>query len=398
MRLALFTGTPHFPVQQHVGGPIVEAETRRRFHELADEAFDRNFLTNYGPLALRLEEEVARRHRVADAVFVANATLAQMVLMKVMGLTSGEALVSANTFIATAHVCEWLGMRPVFCDIDPATLNMCPGDAARKITAETRAIIPTHVFGVIADMPAFSGLARRHGAALLADAAHAFDCDRGGVPPGGFGVPEFLSFHATKFFSTIEGGAILTNDASLARELREVRNFGFSSPGDAGKLGINIKSSEISAAFGLASLPAVEERRNRLKAVRDVYCAELSGVPGISIHDLDGAGRNNYRYFAMFIDPETFGMDRDMVHNALLLENVLARLYFHPGCHRMGYYRDRPGSGPLPVTDRTLARIISLPTSFPDLDEVEAARSVSGILVELHRRAGDVVRHLRDKS
>jgi Predicted pyridoxal phosphate-dependent enzyme apparently involved in regulation of cell wall biogenesis len=396
MELALFTGKPHFSVQQHVGGPIVEPETKRRFHELADEAFARNYLTNYGPLSLRLEREVAARHRVADAVFMANATLAQMVLMKVMGLDGGEALVSANTFIATAHVCEWLGVKPVFCDIDPATLNMCPRDAERRITRATTAIIPTHVFGVLADMPAFVELARKNGLLLLADAAHAFDCDRGGVPPGGYGVPEFLSFHATKFFSTVEGGAVLTNDAVLARELREARNFGFVTPGDAEKIGTNAKASEISAAFGLASLPAVEERRRRLKSVRDAYIEELSGVPGLTIHDIDGAGKNNYRYFALFVDA-AFGLDRDMVYEALLRENVLARLYFHPGCHRMGYYRERETVS-LPEADKALGRIISLPTSFPNLDEIESAKAISGILKELHRKADDARRVLAGQS
>ena len=391
MNPAVFSNQSLFSEPQHVGGPIVEPETRERFHRLADEAFARNWLTNAGPFTVRLEEEVARRHGVADAVFMTNATLAQMVLMKAMGLDGGEVLVSADTFIATPHVCEWLGMRPVFVDLEPHTLNLDPVDCARRMTSATRAIVPTHVFGVLADMEALSGLARERGVQLLADAAHAFDCDRGGRRPGEFGAPEFLSFHATKFFSTLEGGAVLTNDESLAREMRELRNFGFDRPGDAGKLGTNAKASEISAAFGLASLPALEERKRRLKRVRDIYIAELSGVPGLRIHQLDAAGRNNYRYFSCFIE-EGFGLCRDAVDRALQRENILTKLYFHPGCHRMTYYSSREDGEPtkLPNTDKALGSILCLPTSFVGVNPEEAAKSIAGVLVALHERAGEV--------
>ncbi|MCL2001506.1 MAG: DegT/DnrJ/EryC1/StrS family aminotransferase, partial [Planctomycetes bacterium] len=320
MNLAVFTGKPFFAAPQHVGGPIVEPETRERFHRLADEAFDRNWLTNSGPLSLRLEKEVAARHGVAEAVFVGNATLAQEILMRGMGLTSGEALVSANTFVATAHVCEALGVKPVFCDIDPVTLNMDPVNCERKITPDTKVIIPTHVFGVFSDMPALKKVAVRHGIKLIADAAHAFDCDREGVAAGGFGVPEFISFHATKFFSTLEGGAILTNDGALAERMREIRNFGFDRPDDAGKLGANAKGSEISAAFGLASLDALPGRHRLLKEIRDIYLDGLADIPGLRAHQVDMFGQNNYRYFAVFVDAG-FGLSRDALLGALRCEN-----------------------------------------------------------------------------
>ncbi|MCC8190826.1 MAG: DegT/DnrJ/EryC1/StrS family aminotransferase [Planctomycetes bacterium] len=387
MEPAIFGGAPLFSSLQHVGGPIVEEEVRVRFHELADEAFARNILTNSGPLSERLEEEVALRHGVRQAVFMTNATLAQMVLLQALGIRSGEAVVAANTFVATPHVCEWMGLRPVFCDSDAATLNMSVADLEKRVTAATRVIIPTHVFGVLADMPALTAFGRQRGIVVLADAAHAFDCDRDGTPPGGYGVPEFLSFHATKYFSTLEGGAVLTNDAALALELRERRNFGFSLPGDAGKLGTNAKGSEISAAFGLASLPALAERRRRLQAVNGEYTAALDSVPGLRIHPVDGWGRNNYRYFALFID-EAFRLERDVLYQALLRENVLCRMYFYPGCQRMSYYRDRAPA--LPVVENALGRILCLPTSFPHLDALEAAKRLAGRITDLHRRAGEV--------
>lgn len=391
MKLAVFTGKPFFDVVQHVGGPVVEPETRERFHRLCDEAFERNFLTNTGPFTLRLEQEVAARHKVKEAVFMANATLAQLILMKAMGIASGEAIVSANTFIATAHVCEWLGVRPVFCDLDPATLNLDPADCERKITPNTRIIIPTHVFGVFADMPALARIARRYGIHLMADAAHAFDCDLGGTPAGGFGVPEFLSFHATKYFSTLEGGAVLTNDRELAERMREFRNFGFDRPDDTGKLGVNAKGSEISAAFGLASLEALDSRRRLFKEIRDIYIEEFATVPGLRIHPVDDRGANNYRYFAMFVEKE-FGLSRDCLFQALRRENIMVRCYFHPGCHRMSYYRVRFPAvvDSLPRTDEMLGKIICLPTSFVQVDPRRAARDVAALVRAMHEQAAAI--------
>ena len=395
MEPAILSGVPFFRAPQPVGGPIVEPEARDEFRRLSEIAFAENRLTNSGPLSVRLEEEVAARHRTAEAVFVANATLAQLLAMKAMGLSSGEALVSANTFVATAHACEWLGLRPVFCDIDPGTLNISAADCRRRITGDTRCLIPTHVFGVFADMPALIRLASEHGLILLADAAHAFDCDLGGIPPGGFGIPEFVSFHATKYFSTLEGGAVLTNDRSLARELRELRNFGFDRPEESGKCGLNAKASEISAAFGLASLPFLERRRRRLREARGVYERELAGVPGIAVHPVDRLGRNNYRYFSLFVEEDAFGLSRDELLIALGRENVIARAYFHPGCHRMPHYKKGGNAISLPQADLALGRIISLPTSFAGEEPLSAARNVAILIKRLHERAGEVRQALR---
>lgn len=395
--LAALGGDRLFTTAQHVGGPVVEPETRARFHKLADSAFDRNYLTNTGPLTIRLEEEIARRHKCADAVFVSNATIAQTLVLKAMGITRGEALVSANTFIATPNACQWTGVKPVFCDIDPVTLNLDPKDAARRITSKTRAIIPTHVFGVIADMDALQALCRKHALTLIADAAHAFDCARttpaGEVFPGGFGAPEFLSFHATKYFSSIEGGAILTRDAALAAELRSLRNFGFNRPGDAGLLGINAKGSEIAAAFGLASLPALTARRRRFKAIHDIYRKELAGIPGLRIHDVDAGGQNNYRYFSLFVEKD-FPLARDAAWQILRQENIMVRRYFYPGCHRMTLYREREKlekkQSTLPATDKALGSILSLPTSFVDVDPKKAATAIARLFVTMADRAEEI--------
>ncbi len=392
MELAIHTGKPHFEITQHVGGPIVEPETAARFHRLSDEAFGRNYLTNNGPLLRTLEEEVAARHRVAHAVVVNNATIAQMILLKAMGLDRGEAVVSANTFVATPHSCLWQGMKVRFADIDPVTLAMSAADFERKITPDTTAVIPTHVFGVFADMPAIKTIADRRGIHVLADAAHAFDCDRAGIMAGGFGAPEFISFHATKFFSTLEGGAIVTNDDELARELRALRDFGHDRPGETGMLGINAKVSEIHAAFGLASLPALEERRALLETIRQTYIDELSGVSGVRIHPIGADGRNNFRYFALFVE-EGFGLPRDVVLEVLKRENIAIQLYFYPGCQRLGYYRrtcPEMVEG-LPEADRALGSILCLPTSFVHAEPIASARAIAAVIRTAQRRSGEVM-------
>lgn len=392
MPLAVLGAQPYFQTAQHVGGPIVEKETQERFHKIADEAFRLNYFTNGGPLSMQLEREVASIHGVAEAVVVANGFLAQTVLLNCMEIEPGEAIVSSNTFVATAHACETCGFKTVFADINPDTLNLDPDAVERLITDKTRLIAPTHLFGVLADMPRFVDMCAKRGVHLIADAAQAFDCDQKGARPGEFGVPEFLSFHATKYFSTFEGGAILTNDPDLAAKARSLRNFGFWGPNDAEYLGINAKMSEIAAAFGLASLPALRERRESLRQVRETYINRLAALPGIRIHPVDKGGRNNYRYFALFVEDE-FPLNRDEVDQVLRLENILPRSYFHPGCSNMGFYRGRKHNA-LPETDKALAKILCLPTSFVNAEPAPSAHAIADMFEEMVEKADAVKKAL----
>ncbi len=392
MELCIHSGTPLFATPQYVGSPIVEDETQARFHRLIDDVFARNYFTNNGPLLQRLEEEVAKRHKVRHAVIVSNATLAQVLVLRAMKLNQGEAIVAGNTFVATPHGCAWEGMRIRYADLQPETLNMDPDDVERKIGPETKAIIPTHIFGVFADMKRLRDIANRHDVALLADAAHCFDCDQAGVMAGGFGVAEWISFHATKFFSTVEGGAIVTNDDALARELKLLRDFGRIAPGPYSALGLNCKESEIHAAFGLASLPVLEERRQLLGQVRQAYMDVLDGIPGIRVHPVGATGRNNYRYFALLVGPE-FGVPRDVLAEVLKRENMILQEYFYPGCQRLEYYRrlDPAMAESLPVTDAMLESILCLPTAFRTVDPIASAKAVAGLVEAVHLKADKVL-------
>ncbi|MFN8093766.1 MAG: DegT/DnrJ/EryC1/StrS family aminotransferase [Vicinamibacteria bacterium] len=369
MSLAFLGGQPAFDQPLAVGMPAVEPATRERYLALMGEVFDRNWLTNDGPLVRRLEAEVARLHAVDHCVLVCNATIAQMLVLRALELT-GAVVVPSFTFVATAHACRMEGLDPVFCDVSPTTLMAGPEEVERALTPATRSVVPVHLFGNVCDVAGLEQLAARRSLALVFDAAHAFACFAGDVPVGRFGRAEILSFHATKAFSTFEGGAVLTNDASLDARLRHLRNFGFRGYDDVAWLGLNGKMSEAQAAFGLASLPELEARRARGRAVYDAYRRALADVPGVRVLPVGEQGVSNHHYVPVLLDPPAFGLSRDRLYRVLWAENVLARRYFHPGVHRMDAYAPaKGGPPPLPVTEDVSARILCLPAGFARPDE-----------------------------
>ncbi|MBN1866090.1 DegT/DnrJ/EryC1/StrS family aminotransferase [Candidatus Sumerlaeota bacterium] len=392
---AALGGPPAFDRPLCVGAPRVEAETRALYYRLMDDAFDRAYLTNDGPHVREFERRIGELHQVEYCAAICNATIAQIILLKALRLC-GEVILPSFTFVATAHAVLWENLTPVFCDIDEETCMADPKHVESLITSRTCAIIGAHLFGNVCDAPALEAIAHRLGLALLFDAAHAFGCSLGDRTVGGFGKAEFLSFHATKFFGTFEGGAILTNDSEIHRHSRMLRNFGFRTYDDVGFLGINGKMSESSAAMGLASLPRVSERIERNRITYEAYRRRLGAIPGISVLPVGQQGRSNYQYFVAFVDSEAFGLSRDVLVDALWRENILARKYFYPGCHKMDFYcnRFREAMPSLPVTDSVGARIVCFPMNleFPERDTERIAEVVSNVkdhareMVEWNRR------------
>jgi dTDP-4-amino-4,6-dideoxygalactose transaminase len=388
MTLAVLGGRPAFERPLAVGAPIVEPATRERYLELMAEVFDRNWLTNDGPLVRRLEAEVARLHGVRHAVLVCNATIAQMLVLRALEV-SGDVVVPSFTFVATAHACRIEGLNPVFCDISPDTLMAGPDEVERALTPATRAVVPVHLFGNVCDVSGLEALAARRGLALVFDAAHAFGCSAGEVPIGRFGRAEILSFHATKAFSTFEGGAVLTDDSGLDGRLRVLRNFGFRGYDDVAWLGLNGKLTESAAAFGLASLPALERRRELCRSIYLAYRERLAAIPGLELVSVGARGRSNHHYVPVLVDAETFGLTRDELCDLLWSENVLARRYFHPGVHRMAAYAAaRPPS--LPVTESVADRILCLPSGFPEPKPTVAR--IAELLLEARSAAPEIRR------
>jgi dTDP-4-amino-4,6-dideoxygalactose transaminase len=360
-QLAICGGTPAFSGPLHVGRPNIGDQDR--FLARLKSVLESRVLTNNGAYVQELERRICEFLGVGNCVAVCNGTIALEITARALGLT-GEVLIPSFTFIATAHALQWQGLIPAFCDIDPATHNLDPRDVEKKITARTSGLLGVHIWGRPCPVDELAEVARRHHLKLWFDAAHAFGCSSGGTMIGNFGEAEVLSFHATKFFNTFEGGAVVTNDDELARRVRLMTNFGFTGYDQVSVLGTNGKMTEIAAAMGLTGLEslaevvAVNERNYRR------YRAALKDVPGITLQAYDDRERNNYQYVVLEVRAERTSLTRDQLVRVLQAENVLARRYFHPGCHRMEPYLtlDPQAGTRLPQTEVLTQRVVVLPT------------------------------------
>jgi dTDP-4-amino-4,6-dideoxygalactose transaminase len=359
--LAIFGKAPAFAEKLHVGRPNLG--NRDRLLQRIGDMLDRNWLTNDGPFVRDFETRLAEFVGVRNCVVMCNATVSLEIAIRALGLT-GEVIVPSFTFIATAHALQWQEITPVFCDIDPRTHNLDPDQVEKMITPRTTGIIGVHTWGRPCDIAALEFIARRRNLQLLFDAAHAFRCSHKGKAIGGFGRCEIFSFHATKFFNSFEGGAILTNDDTLAEKMRLMRNFGFRGNDNVIYIGTNGKMTEICAAMGLTSLESVDEFAEINRCNYNAYSRELSGIPGVTQMAYDCTERTNYQYIVLEIDEMETGLTRDELVRVLAAENVLARRYFYPGCHRMEPYRSYfPHAAlVLPETEKLSRRVMVLPT------------------------------------
>lgn len=353
-------GDVAFPEPLHVGRPNIGDQAK--FLELVQGVLDRRWLSNDGPLVRELEGRVAEYLGVKHCIAITNGTIALEIAIRALGLT-GEVIVPSYTFVATAHSLRWLGLTPVFADIDPDTHCLDPESVKRLITPRTTGIIGVHLWGRPAPVAELQAVADEHGLALMLDAAHAFGVSRGDRMVGTFGRAEVLSFHATKFFNTIEGGAIVTNDDELAQSARLMRNFGFTGEDNVASVGTNGKMNEVCAAMGLANLDVIDSVIATNKRNYEAYVRELSDLPGISVLPIDGSNKSNYQYVVMLVG-QACTVSRDDILSRLQANNVLARRYFWPGCHRMEPYRtlDPTAGEQLPHTERVADQVVVLPT------------------------------------
>lgn len=377
--LAINGAPPAFQAPVHVGRPNVG--DRSAFLANVNRVLDNQWLTNNGPLVQEFEKKIATQLKVKHCVAMCNGTIALEIAIRALDLT-GEVIVPSWTFVATAHALYWQGITPVFADIDPATHNLDPDAVRRMITPRTTGIIGVHVWGRPAPIDALQEIADEHRLKLMFDAAHAFGSSWQGRSIGSFGACEVFSFHATKAFNTMEGGAITTNDDDLADALRLMRNFGFKDYDNVIHPGTNGKMIEVCAAMGLANLDSfasiIEANKHNQQAYRDA----LAGIPGLSLIQFDPAERNSYHYVVLEIAPDC-RFSRDALVSALHAENVLARKYFWPGSHRMKPYRDLfPHAGlVLPATIELGSRIVVLPNGVGlEPSAIETIASVCRVL------------------
>ena len=379
-RLAILGGRPAFERPLHVGRPNIG--NRRRLLERINEMLDRRWLSNNGVLVQEFERRVAECLGVRHCIATCNGTMALQIAIQAAGLT-GEVIVPSMTFIATAHALKWQRLTPVFCDISADTHTIDPARVEQLITRRTSGILGVHLWGRPCAVDDLTDIARRHELSLLFDAAHAFGCTYRGDTIGRFGAAEVLSFHATKFLHAFEGGAVVTNDDELAGKARGMKNFGYCDD-TVTTLGINGKMSEVSAAMGLTSLESFDEFRAVNRRNHDEYRACLERLPGIRLLSPDEREINNYQYVVVEVDRDAAGLGRDDLLHVLHAENIFARRYFHPGCHRSEPYCSGEGYTrvPLTVTEAVLDRVLVLPTgtTIEPLD-IATIASVIGLAI-----------------
>ena len=377
--LAVSGAPPLFTEPLHVGRPNIGDHAR--FLQRAAQILDSGWLSNNGPVAQEFEQRIADALGVKHCVAMCNGTIALEIATRALDL-KGEVIVPSYTFIATAHALQWQEITPIFADIDPRTHNLDPAAVWRMITPRTTGIIGVHLWGRASPIRELEAMAKEHNLRLMFDASHGFGCSFKGRPLGGFGECEVFSFHATKFFNTFEGGAVVTNNDALAEKMRLMRNFGFSGYDNVIYPGTNGKLTEIAAAMGLTNLENLDafvafNRRNYHR-----YREAVATVHGLSLLEYDESERNNYQYVVLEVAPY-FPVPRDRIIEVLHAENVLARRYFWPGCHNMQPYRSYyPHAGlVLPNTKVVADRVIVLPTgSSVGETEIDGVTSILRVL------------------
>jgi dTDP-4-amino-4,6-dideoxygalactose transaminase len=359
--LALYGGEPTFREKLHVGRPNIG--DKKALMNRINDLLDRRWLTNNGPFVHEFEEKIAQLTQTKHCIVMCNATIALEIAIRALEL-SGEVIMPSFTFVATAHALQWQEITPVFCDIDPLTHTIDPERVDELITPRTTGIIGVHLWGRACEVEALAEIASRRNLRILYDAAHAFACSHDGTMIGNFGDAEVFSFHATKFFNSFEGGAVLTNNDELAKKVRLMKNFGFVDYDEVSYIGTNGKMSEVSAAMGLTGLESLNEFIATNYQNYRLYRNEFEDIPGIKMVTYNETEKCNFQYIVLEIDESLTGISRDEIIQILRAENVLARRYFHPGCHKMEPYRSYfPHAGLLlPQTEKLAGRVLSLPT------------------------------------
>jgi dTDP-4-amino-4,6-dideoxygalactose transaminase len=358
--LAINGAQPAFEQPLHVGRPNMGEKLA--FKEYVDRIYETKWLSNNGPLVQELEQKVAYYHNVKHCIAMCNGTVALEIAIRALEL-KGEVIIPSYTFIATAHALHWQEITPVFADIDPVTHCLDAESVRKMITPKTTGIIGVHLWGNAAPADELQQLADEYGLKLMFDAAHAFGCSYKGQMIGNFGEAEVLSFHATKFFNTFEGGAVLTNNDELAEKMRLMRNFGFGGLDKVIYPGTNGKMTEISAAMGLVNFNNLDDVIAHNEKIYRVYQEALADIPNLNLYTFDEEQCNNFQYIVMEVD-EVSLVSRDQIVDALHAENVLARKYFWPGCHSMMPYKELFPHAELllPVTIEVSKKVIVLPS------------------------------------
>lgn len=310
-----------------------------------EDIWQRKWLTNSGHYHQQLEDELCKYLDVPYISLFSNGTLALITALQSLELT-GEVITTPYTFVATAHAIKWNNLTPIFVDIDPATFNIDPAKIEAAITEKTSAILPVHVYGTPCNDDAIDAIAKKHGLKVIYDAAHAFGVKECGQSVLNYGDLSILSFHATKAYSTIEGGAVVCKTLEQKQRLDQLKNFGFESETQISVCGMNAKLNELQAAFGLVALNKIDESIAKRKSIANYYDKAFSTIAGIKTLDNHSSLELNYSYYPIIIDQDKFGLTRDELLEKLQANNILARRYFYPLVTQFELYKGDASSTP----------------------------------------------------
>lgn len=330
--------------------------------EKLQQIWDAAWLTNNGEQHQLLENELKNYLKVPYLSLFNNGTIALITACRALELT-GEVITTPFTFAATPHVLTWNNLIPVFCDINPVTMNIDPAKIEAYITPKTSAILAVHVFGTPCEVDKIQRVADHHGLKVIYDAAHAFGVEKNNTGIGNFGDVSMYSFHATKLYHTAEGGALAVNDSELKAKIDLLKNFGIKNEDEVIFPGINGKMNEIQAALGLVNLKYVAEEVSNRKMIKAIYQQYLAELPGISFVQEQPSATSSYQYCVIRINEKLFGKSRDHVYHALKRYNVFARKYFYPLCSNYACYQHLPSAKAdlLPVANQVAQEVLSLP-------------------------------------
>jgi len=349
------------------------------FTESLKEIWESKWITNNGQFHQKLEAALAEYLKVPYVSLFTNGTLPLLTALQALRIT-GEVITTPYSFVATTHALWWNGIKPVFVDIDPSTGNIDPQKIEAAITPRTTAILPVHVYGKPCDTEAIQAIADKYGLKVIYDAAHAFGVEVNGESLLNAGDMSTLSFHATKVFNTIEGGAMVMHDEKTKQRIDYLKNFGFANEIEVVGPGINSKMDEIRSAYGLLNLKQVDAAIAARQKVAVAYRKALRNVDGISFWDDMPGVRHNYSYFPIFVDAEKYGMTRDELYMKMKDQDVWGRRYFYPLISEFSTYRGLESSRPenLPNAHRMADTVICLPMHHA-IEENEIDRILESI-------------------
>lgn len=332
------------------------------FNELLGQIWDSKWITNNGSFHKKLEAALCEYLKVPYISLFTNGTLPLLTALQALRVT-GEVITTPYSFVATTHSIWWNGCRPVFVDIDPATGNIDPDRIEAAITPKTTAIMPVHVYGKPCDTKRIQEIADKYGLKVIYDAAHAFGVEVNGESILNAGDMSTLSFHATKVYNTIEGGAMVMHDAETKKRIDYLKNFGFANEVEVVGPGINSKMDEMRSAYGLLNLKQVDAAIEARHQVAIRYREALRDVEGITFFDDMPGVRHNYSYFPIFVDAEKYGMTRDELYFKMKENGVLGRRYFYPLISTFSTYRGLPSATRenLPKAYKMAEEVLCLP-------------------------------------